>query len=274
MLRHNRDGTAMPIDALALKQYLAAGGKAINGWCAIPSPVTAEIAARAGFDTVTIDLQHGLMDYQVALGMLQAAQGCGVPVLARVPWNEPGIVMKCLDAGFAGIICPMVNTADEARQLVMASRYAPLGGRSFGPTRAGMVWGPGYVKLANDRILVLAMIETREALKNLDAILAVEGIDGVYVGPSDLGLSLGYEPTLEPSASEVVEAIAHIGAAAVAAGRIAAVHCGSTDLVRRMQAQGFAIGSLLTDVRILASALAGHVAAYRNEAAQAPSRSY
>ena len=198
----------MPITDL--KAHFTAGGTAVNGWCAIPSPVTAEIMGRAGFDMVTVDLQHGLIDYQMALTMCQVLQGLPGPVLCRVPWNEPGIIMKCLDAGFAGVICPMINTEADARRLVDAARYAPLGGRSFGPTRANMVQGAAYARSANEKVLLLAMIETREALSNLDAILGVDGIDGVYVGPSDLGLSLGHEPTLEPTAPAVIEAIAQI----------------------------------------------------------------
>jgi 4-hydroxy-2-oxoheptanedioate aldolase len=248
----------MPITDI--KAHFAAGGTAVNGWCAIPSPVTAEIMGRAGFDLMTVDLQHGLIDYQMALSMLQVLQGLPAPVMVRVPWNEPGIIMKCLDAGFVGVICPMINTAEDARKLVQAARYAPLGGRSFGPTRANLVHGPGYAKGANASILVLAMIETREALQNLDAILAVEGIDGVYVGPSDLGLSLGHEPTLEPTSPEVLAAIAEIVTRARAAGRIAGVHTGSPAMIGRMLAQGFHFASLLTDVRIFASAIAGQLA--------------
>jgi 4-hydroxy-2-oxoheptanedioate aldolase len=244
----------MPITDL--KAHFTAGGTAVNGWCAIPSPVTAEIIGRAGFDTVTVDLQHGLIDYQMALTMCQVLQGLSAPVLCRVPWNEPGIIMKCLDAGFEGVICPMINTEADARRLVEAARYAPLGGRSFGPTRANLVHGPGYARRANETVVVLAMIETREALANLDAILAVEGIDGVYVGPSDLGLSLGHEPTLEPTAPEVIEAIARIGSRARATGRIAGVHTGSPGMARAMLGQGFQFASLLTDVRIFSNALA------------------
>ncbi|MBI1170053.1 2,4-dihydroxyhept-2-ene-1,7-dioic acid aldolase [bacterium] len=252
-----------------LHAHFAAGGKAINGWCAIPSPVTAEIMGRQAFDLMTVDLQHGLIDYQMALTLCQVLQGLPAPVLARVPWNEPGIVMKCLDAGFSGVICPMINTAEEARRLVTFSRYAPLGSRSFGPTRANMVHGAGYAKTANAKALVLAMIETREALANLDEILAVEGIDGVYVGPSDLGLSLGHEPTLEPSAPEVLLAISHIAARTKAAGRIAGVHTGSAAMIRAMLAQGFDFASLLTDVRIFANAVASQLAAVRQTTAEA-----
>jgi 4-hydroxy-2-oxoheptanedioate aldolase len=241
--------------------HFASGAKSVNGWCAIPSAVTAEIMGRQGFDLMTVDLQHGLVDYQMALTMLQVLQGLPAPVLVRVPWNEPGIIAKCLDAGFSGVICPMVNTVEEARALVQFTRYAPLGSRSFGPTRANMVHGSGYAKSANDRVLVLAMIETRTALKNLDAILAVEGIDGVYVGPSDLGLSMGYEPTLEPTAPEVLAAIATILTRTKALGRIAGIHTGSPEMIRRVFAQGADFASLLSDARMLATAVAGQLAA-------------
>lgn len=256
----------MPITDL--KAHFTAGGTAVNGWCAIPSPVTAEIMGRAGFDTVTVDLQHGLIDYQMALTMCQVLQGLPAPVMARVPWNEPGIIMKCLDAGFSGLICPMVNTAEDARRLVEASRYAPLGSRSFGPTRANLVHGATYARTANEKVLLLAMVETREALSNLDAILAVEGLDGVYVGPSDLGLSLGYEPTLEPTAPEVIEAIAEIAARTRKTGRIAGVHTGSPGMVRSMLNQGFHFASLLTDLRLFSNALSVSLAGVRDTKAQ------
>lgn len=256
----------MPITDL--KAHFSAGGTAVNGWCAIPSPVTAEIVGRAGFDMVTVDLQHGLIDYQMALTMCQVLQGLPAPVLARVPWNEPGIISKCLDAGFSGLICPMINSGEDARRLVEASRYAPLGGRSFGPTRANLVHGATYARTANEKVLLLAMVETRDALSNLDAILAVEGIDGVYVGPSDLGLSLGHEPTLEPTASEVIEAIAQISKRTRAAGRIAGVHTGSPTMLRSMLDEGFHFASLLTDVRLFSNALSSSLASVRDTKAQ------
>jgi 4-hydroxy-2-oxoheptanedioate aldolase len=251
-----------------LHAHFSAGHKAVNGWCAIPSAVTAEIMGRQGFELMTVDLQHGLIDYQMALTMLQVLQGLPAPVLARVPWNEPGILMKCLDAGFAGVICPMVNTAEDARRLVQSTRYAPLGSRSFGPTRANMVFGTSYAKTANARVMVLAMIETREALQNLDDILSVDGIDGVYVGPSDLGLSLGFEPTLEPTADEVLEAITEILRLTKAAGKIAGTHTGSPAMVQRMLAQGFDFASLLTDVRLFASAVSALLATVHDTTAQ------
>ena len=254
-----------------LKLHFAAGGNAVNGWCAIPSTVTAEIIGRAGFDMVTVDMQHGLIDYQTALTMCQVLQGLPAPALVRVPWNEPGVIMKCLDAGFSGLICPMINTRADARRLVDAARYAPLGSRSFGPTRANLVHGATNAHSANEAVLLFAMIETREAMSNLDDILGVDGIDGVYVGPSDLGLSLGYEPTLEPTAPEVIAAIAEIAKRARAAGRIAGVHTGSPSMVKAMLGQGFQFASLLTDVRLFANALSRSLAEVRDTTAKTAS---
>ena len=253
----------MTIAQRGLKQHLRSGGKAVNGWCSIPSAVTAEMVARAGFDTVSIDLQHGLIDYQTALGMLPAIDGLGLPTLCRVPWNEPGIIMKALDAGFTGIICPMINTREEAERFAASCRYAPAGARSFGPTRAMQVHGADYARTANQFITTLAMIETAQAMDNLDAILAVDGIDAVYIGPADLGLSLGFAPTLLPEPA-VLQAITTIRDQAVQAGKLACIHCGSPDMVREMLAAGFHLATLLTDARMFTNTVATALAEARD----------
>ena len=146
----------------------------VNGWLAIPSTVTAEINARAGFDSLTVDLQHGLNDYQSALSLLQAISIGDSTPFARVPWLEPGIVGKLLDAGAVGLICPMINTPEEAEAFVRYARYAPDGERSFGPTRAVFEHGANYANDANRQIVTLAMIETTRALDNLNAIEQLE----------------------------------------------------------------------------------------------------
>lgn len=242
--------------------YFAAGNNAVNGWCCIPSMVTAEIVARAGFDMLTVDMQHGLVDYQTALAMLQAMSASPAPKFVRLLWNEPGIAMKMLDAGATGIICPMVNTPDDARALVAATRYPPLGTRSYGPTRAGLLHAD-YVARSGDLVQVFAMIETAEALANREAIMAVEGLSGVYVGPADLGLSLGHEPTLTPDMPEVLEAMGAILISARRAGLMAGVHCGTGEMVSRMLAQGFDFASLSTDTGIFAQAVAAGLAEAR-----------
>lgn len=257
----------MAIPRMALKQHFEAGGKAVNGWCSIPSTVTAEMVARAGFDTISIDLQHGLIDYQVALNMLQAVDGFDVPTLCRVPWNEPGTIMKALDAGFGGIICPMINTREEAERFAASCHYAPQGGRSFGPTRALQVYGASYADQANAFITTFAMIETVEAIRNLDAILDVDGIDAVYIGPSDLGLSMGHPPTLLPGA-EVRAAIDDILRRTAASSKVAGIHCGSPGMVRQMLDGGFHLASLATDARLFTNTLATVLAEARDTEAK------
>ena len=180
-----------------LRQIWREGGAAVNGWLQLPHGFAAEVMAAQGWDSLTVDLQHGPLGYDVALTLLQAISSSPVTPLARVPWNEPGIIMKMLDAGCYGIICPMINSAEEAQRFVGACRYPPKGYRSFGPTRVSFYAGADYGQHANDTVIALAMIETGQAVENLDAILDTPGLDGVYVGPADLSQSLGYQERVD-----------------------------------------------------------------------------
>jgi len=257
-----------------LKRILARGDRGINGWVAIPNAFAVEQYAAQGFDSVTVDLQHGSGDVGGLIPLLQAIALSGATSLVRVPWNDPADVMRVLDAGAYGVICPMVNSAAEARALVAAGRYPPLGGRSAGPFRASHFAGADYVAAANDEILLLAMIETREAVANLDEILAVEGLDGVYVGPTDLALSLGKPPTLAPDDTEVLAAMAAIAAGARGRGLIAGIHTDGPDTARKRYAQGFHFCTLMNDVRVLVDATRRMVAELRGAAPTEASRSY
>ena len=173
-----------------VKQMMAEGKPVINGWCAIPSTASCEAMAHQGWDSLTVDMQHGLIDYSSALPMMQTISTTDVTPLARVNWNEPGQIMKILDAGCYGVICPMVSNKIEAEKFVQACMYPPKGQRSFGPIR-GLIYGGGdYGDHANEEILKLAMIETKEALDKLDDIMSTPGVDGIYIGPADLSLSL------------------------------------------------------------------------------------
>ena len=169
--------------------------------------------AHQGWDTLTVDLQHGVVEYAGMVTMLQAISTTPTVPLVRVPWLEPGIVMKSLDAGAYGVICPMVNGPDDAAKLVAWTHYAPRGTRSYGPVRALLYGGADYPEHANDTIVVFAMIETAKALDNLDAILSVEGLDAVYVGPSDLSLALGCKPSFDDVEPKVAQAIDHMSRA-------------------------------------------------------------
>ena len=236
---------------------------AINAWLAIPSSVTAELVAKQGFDSVTVDLQHGLSDYQTALTLLQALSGSDVTAMARVPWLEPGIIMKLLDAGALGIICPMVNRRADAEALVRYSHYAPVGQRSFGPMRAAIAYGADYHRAANDTVVTLAMIETVQALENVADIAATPHLTGLYIGPSDLSLSMGYAPKLDHEEPAVLDAIERILGAAHAAGIKAGIHCLSTAYAKRMRELGFDLVTLGSDLRLLSAALANAVSEWR-----------
>src|SRR5215467_6916112 len=144
-----------------LRTIWKSGGAVVNGWLAIPNVFSTETMAQQGWDSLTIDLQHGLVDYQAAVSMLTAISTTPTMPIVRVPWLEPGIVMKVLDAGAYGVICPMINSAAEAREFVAACRYPPAGIRSCGPTRANIYAGPDYIANANRAIITMAMIETR-----------------------------------------------------------------------------------------------------------------
>ena len=160
-----------------IKKMMAEGKTIINGWLQIPSSFSAEVMANQGWDSLTIDMQHGVIDYPNALQMLQAISTTETTPLARVNWNEPGQIMKILDAGCYGVICPMVSNRKEAENFVQACLYPPDGYRSFGPIR-GLIYGGGdYGDYANNEILKLAMIETKEALDNLDEIMSTSGLD-------------------------------------------------------------------------------------------------
>jgi 4-hydroxy-2-oxoheptanedioate aldolase len=173
-----------------LRELWASGGSAVGVWLAVPSPLTAEVAARSGADFVCADLQHGANDPLTLAGVSQAVRLGGSRPLARVAWNDPSSIGRALDLGAEGVIVPMVNSGAEAAAAVAAARYAPQGIRSFGPLVTGMHM-PRYAATANDVVALIPMIETAAALRNLDDILSTPGIDAIYIGPDDLGISLG-----------------------------------------------------------------------------------
>lgn len=234
-----------------IKTIWRSGGAVINGWLGIPSSVAAENMAQAGWDSLTADLQHGLVDYQAAVTMFQAISTTATTPLARVPWLEPGIIMKLLDAGSMGIICPMVNSRAECEAFVGACRYAPDGYRSFGPTRAIWYSGADYARHANAEVLAIAMIETKKALDNLDEILTTPGLSGIYIGPADLGLSLGREPKGDQTDPVVVAAIDAILAACKKHKVPAGIHCSSTDYAKKMIKIGFQLVTVMADNMLL-----------------------
>lgn len=242
-----------------------------NAWLSMGSAFGAEIVAMQGYDCATVDMQHGMQDFGQTFPMLQAVRAAGVAPLVRVPSLEVSIISKVLDAGALGIICPLIDTADEARQLVEAVHYPPLGTRSSGPTRATLLY-PDYAGFANRELISLAMIETPAAMENLEAIVRTPGLDGVYIGPSDLslGLSNGRLPSgFDRQEPEILEAIHRIIAAAHGAGIKVCLHCGSSEYAAKAIGWGVDLVTLLNDVRLLAGAAASAVRTFRTLTAAA-----
>ena len=235
-----------------LKQMFKEGKPIINGWLQIPSAFSAEVMAHQGWDSCTIDMQHGVVDYPNALGMLQSISTTETTPLARVNWNEPGQIMKILDAGCYGIICPMVSNRKEAENFVQACLYPPKGYRSFGPIRGLLYGGPDYAKHADDEILKLAMIETREALEKLDEILDTPNLDGIYIGPADLSLAVGEEPGFDrPENTIAFGEIVRILEAAKKRKLLAGIHNGSAEYAQKMISIGFNLVTVGADQRFM-----------------------
>lgn len=227
------------------------GGAVVNGWLAIPSSFSAEVMAHQGWDTLTVDLQHGVTDYASAVAMFTAISTTPTVPIARVPWLDPGIIMKTLDAGAYGIICPMVNCREDAEKLVHACRYPPEGGRSFGPIRAMLYGGADYPVKSNETVVTLAMVETRQALDRLDEILSVKGLDAVYIGPADLSLSLGCTPTFDDVDKPVAEAISMVLAKANEHGVMPCIHNGTPEAALKRIERGFRLVTIGSDARLM-----------------------
>jgi len=241
------------MDTTRIKRQWAAGRPAMNAWLVTPSPLNAEIAAHQDICSITIDMQHGLIDYADALAMLTATKGLDVTRIVRVPSLDAATINKVLDAGADAVICPLVNTPAEAADLVAACRYPPEGRRSFGPFRAGLLHGEAYFANAHQLSLCFAMIETAEALANLDEIAATEGLDGLFVGPADLSIGLGHAPGFDRAEDDVVAAIDRIAAAAKANDIGCGIYTTSPEYGRRMAEAGYNLLTVLTDADVLAN---------------------
>jgi 4-hydroxy-2-oxoheptanedioate aldolase len=237
-----------------LKELFKTGKPIINSWLAVPSSFSAEVMANQGWDSLTIDMQHGLVDYPNAVNMLQAISTTETVPMARVNWNEPGQIMKILDAGCYGVICPMVSNRKEAEKFVQACQYPPKGYRSFGPIRASIYGGSDYAKYADYEILKLAMIETKEALNKLDEILDTPNLDGIYIGPADLSLAVGEEPGFDKEEkTKAYSEILKILDAAKKRNLLAGLHNGTADYAQKMIDKGFDLVTVGSDSRYITS---------------------
>jgi 4-hydroxy-2-oxoheptanedioate aldolase len=241
-----------------LKAKWAAGEPTFGAWLAIPSPLVAEAVAGAGFDYVCVDMQHGVADYQVAITMLAAMRSGDTTPIVRVPWNEPGIIGRMLDAGALGIVIPMVNSVEEARTAVAACRYAPDGARSFGPIRASLVHGATYYADANREIACIPMIETVQAVDGLEQILDVPGIDAVYIGPADLSITYGLPPAVDNPGTVFDDALAKVVGCCQARGITPGIHSNATVAPKRV-ASGFRMVTVSADLGAVTTAMRGEL---------------
>ncbi|MGE0622695.1 MAG: HpcH/HpaI aldolase/citrate lyase family protein [Pseudomonadales bacterium] len=245
------------------------GGQTIGCWLSLGNAHSAESLARLGFDWVCVDLQHGLVDYTDLTYMLPAISNGNATPIVRVPWNEPYEIMKALDAGAYGVIVPMINNREEAERAADACRYPPRGHRSFGPIRAALYGGQGYAAEANDQVACLAMIETEDGIANLDEILSTPGIDGAYIGPSDLALALGMPPRGDNDDPRHAATVQQIFEACRRHGVAAGIHTSSLAYTERYLKMGFNLVTLGSDAGWMIAGAARELASARGTREQA-----
>jgi 4-hydroxy-2-oxoheptanedioate aldolase len=245
----------MAIPAFTLARRVRAGETAFSGWCGLPYPIVAETIGREGFAAVTLDCQHGLWDVGAIIDGVAAVRAAGSAPVVRVPVGDFALVSRALDFGAEGIIAPMINTVAEARAFAAAAKYPPIGERSWGPHRATTLAGLSdqsvYLREANDHILTFAMIETSAALGNLDAIADTPGIDGLFLGPSDLSIALSAGKHLDPLSKEVERELDRILAATKKAGKIAGAFCHSPERAVALAKRGARFLAVMSDLAML-----------------------
>ncbi len=248
-----------------VKQRLREGQATVGTWLSSDSTVTAELMAQAGFDWLVVDMEHGPFDLGIAAQMMQAIRATQTIPLARVGWNEPALIQQTLDLGAYGLIVPMINSRQEAEQVVQSACYPPLGQRSRGGVRARLAFGTDavtYGRQANEQILLLLQVETRQSLEAIDQILAVPGVDGIFVGPNDLSDSLGaWPPRLHDEEPVLAGAIAEALAAARRHDKVPGIMVPDAAMANRYLAHGYTFVSLSSELGILEGAAKGQLGA-------------
>ncbi len=245
----------MAIAAFTLAPRLRSGETVFSGWCGLPYPIVAETLARDGFSAVTIESQHGLWDVGGILAGVAAVRQGGAAPIVRVPLGDFALVSRALDFGAEGIIAPMINTPADARAFAAAAKFPPLGERSWGPHRAMTLGGVSdmatYLREANDHVITLAMIETRTALQNFDAIIATPGIDGFFLGPSDLSIALSDGKTVDPLSKDVDHELDRMIAGAQKAKKIPGAYCHSAERAAALAKRGVKFLAVSSDLAML-----------------------
>ena len=240
-----------------------AGEQTIGCWLSLANTYSAEVISKLGFDWVCVDLQHGMIDYTDLANMLPAISNSDATPIVRVPWNEPYEIMKVLDAGAYGVIVPMVNNRHEALKAVAACRYPPAGNRSFGPIRGALYGGRGYAQEANDQLACIAMIETKEGIDNVEEIVTTPGLDGIYIGPADLALSMGLPVSGDQPQEEHLAMVKHIQSVCKSHGVAIGIHTSSLEYAQKYLSLGFNFVTLGSDSGHMTKNAAKELAAAR-----------
>jgi len=235
-----------------VKELWREGKASVGTWVVLGSPITAEIIASMGYEWIVVDTEHGAIDISTTQSIIQAVLYTGAVPMVRVPWNDPALIKRALDAGAYGLVIPMVNS----------TRYPPLGVRSFGGPRTRLYGGADYFEHANEEIALMVQIEHVDAVNRADEILSVEGIDGFFIGPSDLAISMGLKPGLDQTDPRHVEAISKVLEVGKRHGVQGGIQVGSAEAVNERIAQGFKFIALSSDegfLRSAASSVLGNV---------------
>lgn len=250
----------------SLPERLRAGSPAFSAWCGISEPSIAGILARESLDAVTLDMQHGLIDFAAVVRAIPLVAAAGKPALVRIPIGEFATASRLLDAGASGVIAPMVNTVEDANRFGAFMKYPPLGERSWGPHTAITLSGltpQAYFAQANRFSTAFAMVETREALGIIDDILAVPSIDGVFIGPSDLSIALSNGARNDPAGPEVRQALEHAAGRAKAAGKLVAAYAATGERAGEIAKLGFNLIAIGSDTGFLRAGAQAALAAAR-----------
>jgi 4-hydroxy-2-oxoheptanedioate aldolase len=254
----------MPANAFVNR--LRSGSPLLTAWCGMPHQAVAGLLAHEAFDAVVLDMQHGSIDFAASVQAVQLIAAAAKPALVRIPVGDFATASRFLDAGASGVIAPMINTVEDARRFAAFMKFPPMGERSWGAYGALSLTGlqPGdYLQQANDLTVSFAMVETREALNIIDDILAVPGIDGVFIGPSDLSIALSGGKGLDPAGAEVEKALDHALSRVKAAGKLAAVFAASGARAGELARKGFHMVSIGSDISMLRAGAQASLAAAR-----------
>ena len=244
----------------------AAGEVALNAWSTFGGSSAATVLAAAGFDAVTVDLQHGEHTLERLGEVVGEIERAGAVPFVRLGWNDPAGVMRALDLGARGLICPMVDTADDAAAFVRFCRYPPLGARSYGPVRSAFGTGREQADAANAAILAFAQIETAQGWADVEAICATPGLDGVYVGPADLSLALGLEGFADLGSRDLLEALDRVVVAASRHAIVPGIHAPSIERAVEMARRGFRFVGAAGDTELLRGGAAESIERTRADA--------